>query len=224
MGSYIYYVNNILNKRTSNKEFEIQTAEWEKKYKKYETYKQPRIVAVNVDVDLFPKTRDIKASGEYIMINKSTVLIDSIFLDHNSAPSTFKFDKENSLVSEDTLYNFDIYKLNKPLLPGDSLKLNFTVKNKPNTLLRNNSRVISNGTFINPNTTIIEGSRKFESYKTNFAGYISNEIKLFGVLRTIMGLRTELFDMYYTGKNTAGTETFNSENVISKIDLSTKES
>ena len=77
----------------------------------------------------------------------------------------------------------------------------------------------SNGTFINPNTTIIEGSRKFESYKTNFAGYVSNEIKLFGVLRTIMGLRTELFDMYYTGKNTAGTETFNSENVISKIDL-----
>ena len=149
MGSYIYYVNNIQNKRTSNKEFEIQTAEWEKKYKKYETYKQPRIVAVNVNVDLFPKTRDIKASGEYVMINKSTVLIDSIFLDHNSVPSTFKFDKENSLVLEDTLYNFDIYKLKKPLLPGDSLKLNFTVQNKPNTLLRNNSRIISNGTFFN---------------------------------------------------------------------------
>ena len=33
MGSYIYYTNNILNKRTSNKQFEIQTAEWEKKYK-----------------------------------------------------------------------------------------------------------------------------------------------------------------------------------------------
>ena len=77
----------------------------------------------------------------------------------------------------------------------------------------------SNGTFINPNTTIIEGSRKFESQKTNFAGYVSNEVKLFGVLRTVMGLRTELFDMYYTGKNTAGTETYNSENVIRKIDL-----
>ena len=62
----------------------------------------------------------------------------------------------------------------------------------------------SNGTFINPNTTIIEGSRKFESYKTNFAGYVSNEIKLFGVLRTVMGLRTELFDMYYWEKH-AGT-------------------
>ena len=149
MGSYIYYTNNILNKRTSNKQFEIQTAEWEKKYKKYEKYNQPRIIAVNVDVDLYPETRDIKARGEYLMINKSLEIIDSIFLDHNSAPSTFTFDRENDLVLEDTLYNFDIYKLDKPLYPGDSIKLNFTVQNKKNTLLRNNSRVISNGTFIN---------------------------------------------------------------------------
>ena len=149
MGSYIYYTNNILNKRTSNKQFEIQTAEWEKKYKKYEKYNQPRIIAVNVDVDLYPETRDIKARGEYLMINKSLEIIDSIFLDHNSAPSTFTFDRENDLVLEDTLYNFDIYKLEKPLYPGDSIKLNFTVQNKKNTLLRNNSRVISNGTFIN---------------------------------------------------------------------------
>ena len=149
MGSYIYYTNNILNKRTSNKQFEIQTAEWEKKYKKYEKYNQPRIIAVNVDVDLYPETRDIKAKGEYLMINKSLEIIDSIFLDHNSAPSTFTFDRENDLVLEDTLYNFDIYKLDKPLYPGDSIKLNFTVQNKKNTLLRNNSRVISNGTFIN---------------------------------------------------------------------------
>ncbi len=149
MGSYIYYTNNILNKRTSNKQSEIQTAEWEKKYKKYEKYNQPRIIAVNVDVDLYPETRDIKARGEYLMINKSLEIIDSIFLDHNSAPSTFTFDRENDLVLEDTLYNFDIYKLDKPLYPGDSIKLNFTVQNKKNTLLRNNSRVISNGTFIN---------------------------------------------------------------------------
>jgi len=110
-GGYIYYTNNILNDRTSSKEREIETVEWEKKYKKYENYNQPRIVSVNVDVNIFPDSRDVNASGEYTMINKTTEAIDSIFLDHNSALSTFKFDKENSLVSEDTLYNFDIYKL-----------------------------------------------------------------------------------------------------------------
>ena len=149
IGGYIYYTNNILNDRTSSKEREIETVEWEKKYKKYENYNQPRIVSVNVDVNIFPDSRDVNASGEYTMINKTTEAIDSIFLDHNSALSTFKFDKENSLVSEDTLYNFDIYKLKKPLFTGDTLKLSFTVKNKPNTLLRNNSNVIYNGTFLN---------------------------------------------------------------------------
>ena len=57
IGGYIYYVNNILNIRKSSKEREIETVEWEKKYKKFENYAQPRIVSVNVNVDIFPSTR-----------------------------------------------------------------------------------------------------------------------------------------------------------------------
>ena len=83
------------------------------------------------------------------MVNKTKDVIDSIFLNHNRGISTFEFSKENSLVLEDTIYHFDIYKLKEPLIPGDSLNLNFTVKNQPNTFLRNNSPVIYNGTFVN---------------------------------------------------------------------------
>jgi ABC-2 type transport system permease protein len=148
-GGYLYYETNILNERTSSKERELQTVEWEKKYKKYENYDQPRIVAVNVDVNIYPNTLDANASGTYSMVNKTSSTIDSLFLDHNDAISTFEFDKETDLVLEDTLYNFDIYRLKKPLYPGDSLKLSFSVKNKPNTIIRKNSTVVSNGTFIN---------------------------------------------------------------------------
>ena len=148
-GGYLYYETNILNERTSSKERELQTVEWEKKYKKYENYDQPRIVAVNVDVNIYPNTLDANASGTYSMVNKTSSTIDSLFLDHNDAISTFEFDKETDLVLEDTLYNFDIYRLKKPLYPGDSLKLSFSVKNKPNTIIRKNSSVVSNGTFIN---------------------------------------------------------------------------
>ena len=148
-GGYIYYETNVLNKRTSSKERELQTVEWEKKYKKYENYSQPRIVSVKVDVNLFPKTLDADASGTYITVNKTSNVIDSLFLNHNDAISTFKFDKETDLVLEDTLYNFDVYRLKKSLYPGDSLKLSFTVKNKPNTSIRKNSSVVNNGTFIN---------------------------------------------------------------------------
>ncbi len=149
MGFRIYHENNIENTRTSSKERELQTVAWEKTYKKYEGTAQPRIVSVKADMNIFPKSRDFNASGSYVMINKTNQAIDSIFLDHNSYPSTFTFNRENSLVSEDTLYNFDIYRLKKPLLPGDTLGLSFTVKNKPNTALRTNSPVQENGTFIN---------------------------------------------------------------------------
>lgn len=149
MGYTIYNATNINNDRYSSKEREEMTVDWEKTYKKYENYAQPRIVAVKVNMDLFVDDRDFESSGEYFMINKTQTAIDSIFLNHNDYPSTFKFSHENTLVSEDTLYNFDIYRLKQPLMPGDSITLNFTVKNKPNSFLVSNSPIIENGTFIN---------------------------------------------------------------------------
>ncbi len=149
IGFTIYYEDNIENPRYSQKENEQQSVDWEKKYKKYQHYAQPRITDVNVNVDIFPKTRDFKAKGYYFLKNKSKETIDSIFINYNDYKSEFKFNKEVSLVSKDTLYNFNIYRLKTPLNPGDSIKLDFEIKNKPNTLITNNSPVLENGTFIN---------------------------------------------------------------------------
>jgi ABC-2 type transport system permease protein len=52
-------------------------------------------------------------------------------------------------VSKDSVYNFNIYKLAKTLAPGESIVLSFEVKKKTNTLFKNNSPVIYNGSFIN---------------------------------------------------------------------------
>ena len=149
LGFRIYYENNILNERTSANEREKQMVDWEKKYKKYENAIQPRIISSKVNVNIFPDELNFDASGVYWMINKSNQSIDSILLNHNSYQSSFELNKANTLVSEDTVYNFDIYLLENPLQPGDSLSLTFTVHNKANTFLRNNSPVKGNGTFIN---------------------------------------------------------------------------
>ncbi|MFD1294785.1 M1 family aminopeptidase [Lutibacter holmesii] len=149
LGYRIYYENNVLNNRISVKERELFQVEWEKKYKKFENKTQPRIVDVNVAMNIFPEELNFNASGTYLMVNKSSEKIDSILLNHNNYPSTFTFNKKNTLVLEDTIHHFDIYKLEEVLLPGDSLSLNFEVKNKPNTLLRIHSSIKGNGTFIN---------------------------------------------------------------------------
>lgn len=149
IGSTLYNEENAHGERVSSKEREKRSVEWEKTYKKYENYKQPRIVAVNVNVNIFPKERDFNADGAYVMINKTNEPIDSLFLNYNDYPSTFVFDQETDLVSKDSIFNFDIYKLKKSLQPGDTLGLKFTVKNDPNTALTINSPVLNNGTFIN---------------------------------------------------------------------------
>ena len=149
IGGYIYYVDNVENINYSSKEREEQSADWEKKYKKYEHYNQPRITDIKVNLDIFPETRDFKANGSYWLKNKTKKTIDTLFVNLNSFEHTVKLNVENSLVSADTLYNFNIYKLKSSLQPGDSIQMNWEVFNKPNTILRDNSPVLANGTFIN---------------------------------------------------------------------------
>ncbi len=149
LGFSIYKENNINNKSFSSKVREQQRVDFEKNYKKYEKYAQPRVVAVKSTMDIYPKQLNFEATAKYTMVNKTQEVIDTLFLNHNGYPSTFTFNKEVSLVLEDSIMHFDMYKLAQSLQPGDSLELFTSVKNKPNTFLRNNSPVVANGTFIN---------------------------------------------------------------------------
>ncbi len=149
LGATIYYENNIVNTRISAKESEQLSVDWEKTYKTFENAAQPRIVAVNVNMDIYPNERNYRADGTYVMVNKTDQIIDSLFVNYNHETSTLNFDKTNELVTKDTVYNFHIYKLKNALMPGDTLGLTFEVKNRENTFFRRRSPVIKNGTFIN---------------------------------------------------------------------------
>ena len=149
LGFSIYQETGAKGKRISSKELELRRVEWEKKYKKFEDYKQPRIIAVNTTMDIFPKERLFKASAKIQMVNKTTTAIDSVFLNHNALESTFKFSEPNKLVSKDTIHNFNIYHFENKIMPGDTLELAVTVQSNQNTTYRRRSPVRENGTFIN---------------------------------------------------------------------------
>jgi len=149
LGFSIYQETGAKGKKTSSKQAELNAVKWEKTYKKYESYAQPRIVAVKTTVDIFPKERLYNATANYTMVNKTDKAIDSLFLNHNSLENTFEFNKANYLVLEDTILNFDIYKFEQPILPGDTLELAIAVKSNKNTNFRRRSPIRENGTFIN---------------------------------------------------------------------------
>ncbi|MBL7883992.1 MAG: ABC transporter permease [Bacteroidia bacterium] len=152
-GGFIFYNTNILNKNVSSKKMEEMQAEFEKKYKRYSKTQQPRIVSANWNVDIFPKERGAVLNGFYILKNKSTKDVDSVIL--NMLPDVtivgFNFEKKASLVLEDKVNGFYIYKLDQALKSGDSLKLDIALEYYPKGFKNSDAgtAIVYNGTFFN---------------------------------------------------------------------------
>src|SRR5699024_2771259 len=114
-------------------------------FKPYEDMLLPRIVDVNVDIDLYPKPRDFEARGTYLLKNKNAQPVDSLLVRYETDYINEIKVQGAKFLSKDTLYGFSFYRFDQPLDSGEIATLEFTVKNKPNTILRNNSPVLGNG-------------------------------------------------------------------------------
>ncbi|PQJ77977.1 M1 family aminopeptidase [Polaribacter porphyrae] len=110
---------------------------------------QPKIVAVDLKLDIFPKKQNFKANGSYLLVNKSNQKIDTLLIKTGfDEVSNYTLNIDFKLIKKSDYFNFKVLKLSKPLLPKDSIKLNFSVKNKENTLFERNSNVLKNGAFL----------------------------------------------------------------------------
>jgi len=154
-GAFIYYNVSVLNTYRTNKENIKIGVEFEKKYKKYEFFAQPKITDVKVNIDVFPDERYTKASGNFTIVNKTTEPIDSLVLNIGSPIRHTTIEKlqidgqDLSLVMEDNLNRFYIYLLPKTMQPGDTATMNITMdaryKGFPNSGL--DRQIVYNGTF-----------------------------------------------------------------------------
>lgn len=61
-------------------------------------------------------------------------------------------------------------------------------------------------------------TNKFSSSSNNYAAFISNEMYVFSKFKTILGLRAENFQQFYTGRNQSG-ESFRNKEVFNKLNL-----
>ena len=149
LGYAIYYQETKLEPYYTSQEYEKLQADFEKKYKKYESYAQPRITDVKVDLNLFPEQRNYEATAYYVMENTSEKAIDSLFLNYDRKLQSIAFDVASKLVAKDSILHFNIYRLETPLQPGEKIKVTIKTQNLPNTWLKDRSPILANGTFIN---------------------------------------------------------------------------
>ena len=152
-GCYIYYNTNVLNRYRTTKDIEKLQATAEKKYKKYAGIPQPRVTDVKANVDIHPERRAVYIEGTYAAVNKSGVPIHDLHV--TWAPqnlTSFRMDVPNAKVTtDDPELGYRIYKLARPMQPGESLTVAFRTAFEARGFTNGpaNNNVVENGTFIN---------------------------------------------------------------------------
>lgn len=151
-GAFIYYNIKVLNKMLSSKETEKLQADYEKKFKHFQYTKQPRITASYVEVDLFPDELSAKFKGYYYLKNKHKQPLDTIIVNYNNEVklSSVKFSTTANEFLNDKDFCIKGFRLSKALLPGDSVKMDYTIDYIQKGFSNNpKSDIVYNGTFIN---------------------------------------------------------------------------
>ncbi|MEO1450890.1 MAG: hypothetical protein AAFV07_15280, partial [Bacteroidota bacterium] len=152
-GSFIYYQSHFVSRTFfTGSDINSILARQELLYEHLEGISQPRLYKAQIDMNIFPETRDYLAEGTLFYLNKSDAPQDTLFVFNSLKDSiTVSLNRPHTLLANDPLIRLYLFKLDQPLQPGDSVSLSFTAQNYPNSLLHDNSRVLSNGTYLTHN-------------------------------------------------------------------------
>jgi ABC-2 type transport system permease protein len=149
-GGWFYYNAHILNEYLNAKQRRDIQADYERNFKKYENLLQPKVVAVDAQVDIDAAHRSFSGWGKYTLQNKNSQAISQIHLtDANQSVSQVHFDRPFHVVSCSLRHLYCIYSLDQPLAPGESLQLSFNVNYYSHGFRDGNERaeLAYNGTF-----------------------------------------------------------------------------
>ncbi len=151
-GGFIFYNTNVLNEYRPSSEVERLRAEYERRYRRYESVPQPLVTRTTLRVEIYPDRRAVEIHGAYRLVNAGAVAIDSVHIATSTSGAetgALSFDRPATLELDDSQHGHRIYVLGGPLAPGDSLGVSFEVRVEPHGFANDgvNPAVVSNGTF-----------------------------------------------------------------------------
>ncbi|MBT8326543.1 MAG: hypothetical protein KJP21_02390, partial [Bacteroidia bacterium] len=151
VAAFVFYNTQVLNPYKTSSEIEKLAVKYEREYKKYENAEFPKIGDIKYSIDIYPYKRDVYVNAAIILVNESESIIDSI---HYSIDSRWEPEikiPNSELVLDDKALDYRIYKLAKPLQPGDSIQVEintqYITKGFENKV--EYTRIVNNGTFLN---------------------------------------------------------------------------
>jgi ABC-2 type transport system permease protein len=152
-GGFLYWNMNMLNEYRTRDDGRALMAEYEKKFLKYETVRQPSATAMTTRIDLYPQERRMEATGRYTLVNDTGAPIETLHV--RMADSDTRVVKltvpgaELSLNDEDDQYR--IYRFVRPMQPGATLQLDFATSRRQRGFRAtgDDTNLVANGSFLN---------------------------------------------------------------------------
>jgi ABC-2 type transport system permease protein len=149
-GAWVFYNTKVLNSYKVDNEREVLMTDYEKLYKKYQYSPLPSPSAVTFNIDIYPNERRMDAKGEVVLKNNQQQAIDTLFFTCQEPSMKYRLKIDNATsILDDKTHGFLIYKLNKPLAVGDSMRVsfetNFTTQGFENEV--SFKKVVQNGSF-----------------------------------------------------------------------------
>jgi hypothetical protein len=127
-GAWYFYNAHVLNEYLTAKDRRDIQANYERNFKKYESLPQPKVVAVDANIDIFPERRSFSGTGHFVLQNKTAQPIGQIHItNQQQSISDLRFDRPFHVVSTSPRALYTIYQLDTPLAPADTLNLTFNV-------------------------------------------------------------------------------------------------
>lgn len=152
-GASLYNQMNVVNTYRNEDAREKLQADYEKRYLKYETTRQPSLTDVTLKVDLYPEDLRAEFSGTYRLVNDTGAPVETLhvrLVDNDTKLLEVGLPGAR-LVSNDEAYQHRIYRFDTPMAPGAETTLTFRSQRWHKALSANGygTRLVRNGTFLN---------------------------------------------------------------------------
>ena len=127
-GGWFYYNAHVLNEYLNGKARRDIQAGYEKDFKKFEKVPQPKLIAVEANVDIYPERRSFSGKGQFVLQNKTPGPLSEIHITNsNQSVTHVEFDRPFHVVSSSARALYTIYALERPLAPSETVKMTFKV-------------------------------------------------------------------------------------------------
>ncbi|NVJ08325.1 hypothetical protein HUW63_24190 [Myxococcus sp. AM001] len=128
-GGFIFHGTNVLNRYETRAQVADWKADYEKAYQRHESLPQPSIVAVKARVDLYPEEARYRATGSYVLENRTRAPIPRVWLSvrRDARHATLALPGARQ-VHHDSRFGMAAFELDTPLPPGAKTELTFALE------------------------------------------------------------------------------------------------